>query len=33
LGRTLCTHEIVITDDSGNRLSTVRITNLLRDVR
>ncbi|MFM6981814.1 MAG: PaaI family thioesterase [Microbacteriaceae bacterium] len=33
LGRTLCTHEIVITDDNGNRLSTVRITNLLRDLR
>ena len=31
LGRTLCTHEIVITDDEGRRLSTVRITNLLRD--
>ena len=33
LGRTLCTHEIVITDDQGNRCSTVRITNLLRDAR
>lgn len=32
LGRTLCTHEIAITDDDGNRLSTVRITNLLRDI-
>ena len=31
LGRTLCTHEIVITDDDGRRLSTVRMTNLLRD--
>jgi 1,4-dihydroxy-2-naphthoyl-CoA hydrolase len=31
LGRTLATHEIVITDDSGRRLSTVRITNMLRD--
>jgi uncharacterized protein (TIGR00369 family) len=31
LGRTLATHEIVITDDDGNRLSTVRMTNLLRD--
>lgn len=31
LGRTLCTHEIVITDDEGRRLSTVRMTNLLRD--
>jgi len=31
LGRTLCTHEIVIRDDAGNRCSTVRMTNLLRD--
>lgn len=31
LGRTLATHEIVITDDQGRRLSTVRMTNLLRD--
>ena len=31
LGRTLTTHEIVMTDDSGRRLSTVRMTNLLRD--
>jgi uncharacterized protein (TIGR00369 family) len=31
LGRTLCTHEIVIRDDEGRRLSTVRMTNLLRD--
>lgn len=30
LGRTLCTHEIVITDEEGRRLSTVRITNLIR---
>lgn len=33
LGRTLCTHEIVIRDEAGNRLSTVRMSNLLRDVR
>lgn len=33
LGRTLCTHEIVIRDDAGERLSTVRMTNLLRDAR
>lgn len=33
LGRTLCTHEIVMTDDDGNRLSTVRMTNMLRDQR
>ncbi len=32
IGRTLATHEIVLTDDSGRRLSTVRITNILRDV-
>jgi len=31
LGRTLCTHEIVMTDESGRRLSTVRMTNMLRD--
>lgn len=33
LGRTLCTHEIVIRDEAGERLSTVRMTNLLRDTR
>lgn len=32
LGRTLCTHEIVMTDEQGRRLSTVRMTNLLRDL-
>ena len=31
LGRTLATHEIVVRDDEGRRLSTVRMTNLLRD--
>ena len=31
LGRTLCTHEIVIRDGEGRRASTVRMTNLLRD--
>lgn len=31
LGRTLTTHEIEIIDEAGRRLSTVRITNLLRD--
>ena len=30
LGRTLATHEIVMTDDEGRRLSTVRMTNMLR---
>ena len=33
LGRTLCTHEIVITDEEGNRLSTVRMTNYLKKIR
>lgn len=32
LGRTLATHEIVVRDEEGRRLSTVRITNILRDV-
>jgi uncharacterized protein (TIGR00369 family) len=31
LGKTLATHEIVVSDDQGRRLSTVRITNYLRD--
>jgi uncharacterized protein (TIGR00369 family) len=31
LGRTICVHEIVMTNDAGERLSTVRITNLIRD--
>ena len=31
LGRTLATHEIVMRDEEGRRLSTVRMTNLLRD--
>jgi 1,4-dihydroxy-2-naphthoyl-CoA hydrolase len=31
LGNTLATHEIVVTDEQGRRLSTVRITNVLRD--
>ncbi|PWB96699.1 PaaI family thioesterase [Salinibacterium hongtaonis] len=33
LGNTLTTHEIVVSDDSGKRLSTIRITNLIRDIR
>jgi uncharacterized protein (TIGR00369 family) len=33
LGSALTLHEIVITDEDGKRLSTVRITNLLRDRR
>jgi 1,4-dihydroxy-2-naphthoyl-CoA hydrolase len=32
LGRTLTTHEIVIMDEKGRRLSTARITNLIRDI-
>jgi len=31
LGRTLATHEIVMRDDEGRRLSTVRMTNMLRE--
>jgi 1,4-dihydroxy-2-naphthoyl-CoA hydrolase len=31
LGRTLATHEIVMRDEEGRRLSTVRMTNFLRD--
>ena len=31
LGRTLATHEIVMRDQSGRRLSTVRMTNMLLD--
>ena len=30
LGRTLCSHEVVITDEQGTRLCTARITNLVR---
>lgn len=33
LGRTLATHEIVMRDDDGRRLSTVRMTNMFRDAR
>ncbi|ALE05906.1 thioesterase [Arthrobacter sp. ERGS1:01] len=32
LGRTLATHEVVMTDDAGRRLSTARITNMILDV-
>jgi 1,4-dihydroxy-2-naphthoyl-CoA hydrolase len=32
LGRSLTTHEIAITDEAGRRLSTVRITNFLREL-
>jgi uncharacterized protein (TIGR00369 family) len=33
LGGTLATHEIVMTDDHGRRLSTARITNMIRENR
>lgn len=33
LGRTLATHQITIRDEAGNRLSTVRMTNYIRDAR
>ena len=33
LGRTLTTHQIEITDEEGRLLSTVRITNFIRDDR
>lgn len=33
LGRTTTSHEVVITDEHGVRLSTIRITNLLIDPR
>lgn len=31
LGRTLTSHEIVVRDEAGRRLSTVRITNLIKE--
>ena len=33
LGGTLVTHEVVMTDEQGRRLSTVRMTNMLLDAR
>ncbi|MCB4208412.1 PaaI family thioesterase [Arthrobacter sp. UM1] len=33
LGRTLCSHEVVLRDDDGRRLCTVRITNLVTPKR
>lgn len=33
LGGSMTVHEIIISDESGNRCSTVRITNLLRNRR
>ncbi|KQX06831.1 MULTISPECIES: hotdog fold thioesterase [unclassified Leifsonia] len=32
LGRTLTTHEIAISDDQGRRCSTIRITNLIKEL-
>ena len=31
LGRSLTVHEIVVSDDQGRRLSTIRITNMIKD--
>ena len=33
LGRTLATHQITIRDQAGNRLSTVRMTNYIKDAK
>ncbi|MDA0290128.1 MAG: hotdog fold thioesterase, partial [Actinobacteria bacterium] len=33
LGRTFATHQITIRDEAGNRLSTVRMTNYIRDAK
>lgn len=33
LGRTLATHQITIRDEAGNRLSTVRMTNYIKDAK
>lgn len=33
LGRSLATHQITIRDEEGNRLSTVRMTNFLKDAK
>lgn len=32
LGRSLTVHEIVVSDDQGRRCSTIRITNMIRDL-
>ncbi|WP_431221357.1 hotdog fold thioesterase [Leifsonia xyli] len=32
LGRTLTTHEIAVSDDRGRRCSTIRITNLIKEL-
>ena len=33
LGRTLATHQITVRDEAGNRLSTVRMTNHIKDAK
>ena len=33
LGKTLATHQITIRDEDGNRLSTIRMTNYIRDAK
>ena len=33
LGRTIATHQITIRDQAGNRLSTVRMTNYIKDAK
>ena len=33
LGRTLATHQITVRDEAGNRLSTVRMTNYIKDAK
>ena len=32
LGRSVAVHEIAVTDDQGRRLSTIRITNMIKDL-
>ncbi|WP_307372649.1 hotdog fold thioesterase [Microbacterium sp. W4I4] len=32
LGRSMAVHEIVVSDDQGRRCSTIRITNMIRDL-
>lgn len=32
LGRSVAVHEIAVSDDEGRRLSTIRITNMIRDL-
>jgi uncharacterized protein (TIGR00369 family) len=33
LGRTLATHQITVRDEAGNRLSTIRMTNYIRNAK